>query len=167
MVGPARADERTVRPSLLDRLVDEEPHLSGDRQLSRAETERRFRSAVLRDVEWLLNTRRTMNPAGAHREEVRSSVYHYGLPDVTSLSADSTESRAYLLRRIEEVVQLFEPRLADVRAELVEADSEAAGQSRRQVRVRIEGTLLMDPDPERVVFDTLLETSSGAFRVEE
>jgi type VI secretion system protein ImpF len=164
-VTPAGSSERTVRASLLDRLIDLQPRAGADPTLSRAETERRFRQSVLRDVEWLLNTRRSMLTADRRFEEVRASVYHYGLPDVTSLSADSTEARGYLLRRIEEAIRLFEPRLVDVRVALVEGEAGSSG--RRHVRVRVEGTLLMDPDPERVVFDTLLETSSGTFTVEE
>jgi len=164
---PAGSSERTVRASLLDRLIDLEPRAGADVTLSRAETERRFRQSVLRDVEWLLNTRRSMLTADRRFEEVRASVYHYGLPDVTSLSADSTESRGYLLRRVEEAIRLFEPRLTDVRVALVEGEGETESSGRRHVRVRVEGTLLMDPDPERVVFDTLLETASGTFSVEE
>ncbi len=160
-----RSSEPTVRASVLDRLIDHDPRTTREPEPTRAESVARYRAAVLRDLEWLLNTRRTIRVAERTHPEVRASVYHYGVPDVTSLSADSTDSRQYLLRQVDEAIRLFEPRLTDVQVELGEDEDGAS--KRRAVRLRIEATLLMDPDPERIVFDTVLETSSGAFSVKE
>ncbi len=159
-----RAPERTVRPSILDRLIDERPRESTDVEVGRAESEARFRRSVLRDLEWLLNTRRTTRPASRSQTELRASVYQYGIPDVTSLSADSSEARGYLLSQVDEAIRLFEPRLTGVRVRLVQGGGGDGG--RRAVRLRVEATLLMDPNPERIVFDTVLETSSGSFVVQ-
>lgn len=153
--------ERTVRPSVLDRLIDDAPREPADSPDTLAETTRAFRAAVLRDVEWLLNTRRIAEPAPDAFPELQRSVYHFGLPDVTSLSADSDAARKRLLRQVEECISLFEPRLSGVRVTLTPADEGG----RRHVRFLVEGLLRMDPNPERVVFDTILETSSGKFRV--
>jgi type VI secretion system protein ImpF len=160
-----RTSDSTVRPSVLDRLIDLEPREGADMEVSRAESEARHRRAVLRDLEWLLNTRRTTLPADRSQTELRSSVHHYGIPDVTSLSADSKDAQGYLLSRVEESIRLFEPRLTDIRVDLAEGDDGEGGS--RAVRLRVEATLLMDPDPERIVFDTVLETVSGSFQVEE
>ena len=54
--------ERSVLPSLLDRLTDEQPATPADPPLRSAESARAFRDAEQRDVEWLLNTRRTIVP---------------------------------------------------------------------------------------------------------
>ena len=151
-----RGAERTVRPSVLDRLIDE-----ADPPSTPAETVRAFRAAVLRDVEWLLNTRRIAEPAPDACPELQRSVYHFGIPDITSLSADSDAVRKRLLRQVEECIALFEPRLSGTRVTL--APDESGG--RRRVRFVVEGLLRMDPDPERVVFDTVLETASGRFTV--
>jgi predicted component of type VI protein secretion system len=35
----------------------------------------------------------------------------------------------------------------------------------REVRFVVEGLLQMEPEPERVTFDTVLETGSGTFRL--
>ena len=77
--------ERTVRPTLLDRLTDTQPGLAGDPPVTREESERRYRVGVERDVEVLLNTRRTMVPAPAWCPELRHSVYDFGLLDTTGL----------------------------------------------------------------------------------
>ena len=96
-----RETEPTVQQSLLDRLTEEEP------PRSRSESVARYRESVRRDVEWLLNTRRIVHPAPEELHEVRHSLYHYGLPDVTSLPADSPESQLRLVRWIEEAIELF------------------------------------------------------------
>jgi type VI secretion system protein ImpF len=110
----------------------------------------------------LLNTRRIPVPAPDAFEEVGRSVYHYGLPDLTSISRDSHEARERLRHRVEDVIALFEPRLENVNITIVEMEGE---QHRRELRFHIEGTLLMDPTPEQVVFDTVLHFASGEYEV--
>ena len=153
--------ERTVQQSVLDRLIDQDPGVTADPPTTLAQSTRQFKAAVRRDLEWLLNTRRIATPAPDTFDEVPHSLYHYGLPDVTSLSADSPESRLWLLNRIEETIAMFEPRLTGVRVSL----SETRADGGRELRFLIEATLRMDPNPEQVVFDTVLELGSGAYQV--
>jgi type VI secretion system protein ImpF len=89
-------------------------------------------------------------------------VYYFGIPDITSLSRDSTDSRLVLLHDVENAIATFEPRLADVHIAVVEAEDE---HFRRELRFHIEATLRMDPTPEQVVFDTVLNFASGAYDV--
>jgi type VI secretion system protein ImpF len=151
---------RTAQQSVLDRLLeDDESAGSAGTPWSRSVT--RLKASLLRDLEWLLNTRRTIEPAGPGHPEVQRSAYHFGLPDLTSLGAGSHEVRRVLLRQVEEAIQLFEPRLSRVRVTSAE-DAPGGG---REVRFVVEGLLRMDPEPERVTFDTVLEPASGTFRV--
>ena len=48
--------ERAVQLGLLDRLLDFEPDTRSEAPITRAESLRRFRAAVKRDLEALLNT---------------------------------------------------------------------------------------------------------------
>jgi type VI secretion system protein ImpF len=158
-----REIERAVQPSLLDRLTDHEPrHVTSEARVGYAESARLFKAGLQRDLEWLLNTRRIPVAAPDELEEVCQSVYHYGLPDLTSLSRDSLEARERLRHRVEDVIALFEPRLKDVNITIVEMESETR---RRELRFHVEGTLLMDPTPEQVVFDTVLHFASGEYEV--
>jgi type VI secretion system protein ImpF len=68
-----------------------------------------------------------------------------------------------LLRRVEDAIALFEPRLANVRISIAELEGE---KRRRELRFHVEGTLLMDPSPEQVVFDTVLHFASGDYEVQ-
>jgi type VI secretion system protein ImpF len=153
--------ERTVRPSVLDRLIDDEPRIASDPSLTWAQSVERYKISVLRDLEWLLNTRRISEEAPRELEELQQSVYHFGLPDITSMSADASADRQRLAQRVKEVIRIHEPRLADVRVQIPE---EKSGPT-RLVRFVVEGTLRMEPNPEQVVFDTVLEIASGRFRV--
>ena len=157
----ARAEiERTVQQSVLDRLLDDDDGAFGS-TISWLESVERLKRAVRRDLESLLNTRRLAEPAPERYEEVRRSMYHYGVPDITSLSRDAPDTYTRLQRYVQEAIQLFEPRLANVRVALVQGE----GEERRELHFRIEALLRMDPTPEQVAFDTLIEIASGEVEV--
>jgi type VI secretion system protein ImpF len=156
-----RGLEPTVQQSVMDRLLDFEPRQSGDAPLSWSESVSRLRNSVRRDLEWLLNTRRISEPASDDFPEVQASVYHFGLPDITSLSRDSSDTPELLRRRIEACIRLFEPRLSNVQVVVRESDSNEG----QRMHFSIQALLEMEPNPERVLFDTVLETGSGAFSV--
>jgi type VI secretion system protein ImpF len=159
-----REIERTVQPSILDRLTDTEPRVSTDPRMSYPESLRLFKLSVQRDLEWLLNTRRTPRPAPDEFVELQNSLYNYGVPDITSLSSDSPDARMQLVHDVEQVLAMFEPRLANVHIEIVDAEGEAR---RRELRFVVEATLRLDPTPEQVMFDTVLYFSSGQIDVKD
>jgi type VI secretion system protein ImpF len=156
----SRGTEPTIRLSVLDRLLEGSPEAAEEPSTWAGSVEALKRSLV-RDLEWLLNTRRIAEPASDAYPEVRSSVYHYGLPDVSSRSADSADVQQALSRDIEECIRVFEPRLTDVRVGVRQSTEEGS----RLARFVVEGMLRMEPNPERVVFDTVLETPTGKFFV--
>ena len=153
--------ERTVQRSVLDRLIDTDPDSRVEPSISWAQSVRDLKRAVRRDMEWLLNTRRIVTPAPEGFVELQESLYHFGLPDITSASAESMDARNWLRRRIEEAITLFEPRLSGVRVDVASVGEPG----RREVRFVVEGFLEMEPTPEQVVFDTVLEVSSATFQV--
>ena len=73
----------------------------------------------------------------------------------------SSGDRAKLVRLILATINLFEPRLTSVRLVAVE-DADAA---KKDVRLRIEAMLRMDPVPEPISFDTVIELKSGNCRL--
>ena len=66
---------------------------------------RELKAAVRRDLEWLLNSRRTIEESPASLKEVGRSVYNYGLPDVSSLYLRSSKDQAFLLESIKAAVE--------------------------------------------------------------
>ena len=155
---PPSEGERAAQASVLDRLIDVEPAANVEGTTTLAESVRRAKAGLRRDIEWLLNTRRTAIRVPESYAELRRSVFWFGLPDLSSLSHDSPEDRVTLLRSIERAITLFEPRLADVRVSLVEDHTPA---HQRELRFVIEGTFLLDPTPERVAYDTVIDLTKG------
>jgi type VI secretion system protein ImpF len=157
----ARPDEFVVTPSLLDRLIDREPRQLDDSQTTRAQSVRHLKAALRRDLEWLLNTRRNPEPAPDSMAELSQSLYNYGLPDFASVSLNNNKDRDWLLVEVERCVALFEPRLRDVRVSFLESP----GLASRTLHFQIEGLLQMDPAPEQVSFDTMLQLTSGDYQI--
>jgi len=157
---PTAQREGPVTLSVIDRLIDVEPERKLEPPVSRAQSVRDLKAAVRRDLEWLLNSRKTIEDSPASLKEVGRSVYNYGLPDVTSLYLRSPKDQAFLLESIKAAVSFFEPRLLNVKVRM-----EPGTDDKRVIRFAIEGLLRMDPAPEQVLFDTMLEPMSGQYQV--
>lgn len=153
--------ERSVQQSVLDRLVDDDLRASGDAPLTWGESVRQLKISLRRDLEWLLNTRRTVVAVPDACEEVRSSLFEFGLPDISGRSRDQLDMRGRIAREVEETIALFEPRLTAVRVLLPDDD----GRDAHRFRLVVEAMLRLDPSPERIVFDTVLDTARGEFEV--
>jgi len=149
--------ETTITISALDRLIDLEPDNRMENPLSRAQSVRLLKSAVRRDLEWLLNSRRIAEPPDEGLKELNKSAYVYGLPDLSALTMASMADRNKLVRQVVGAINMFEPRLTNVRLVLVESPD--AG--KKDVRLRIDAMLRIDPVPEPVSFDTVIELKSG------
>jgi type VI secretion system protein ImpF len=149
------ATETLVTQSVLDRLtqVEEWP-------ATRNQSVRFFRDAVKRDLEWLLNTRKPPLPELHARPVARETVINYGLPDISSLGLSSPSDQRALRQALEACVRIFEPRLSDVRVSL-----ESSDKVDRRLRFHIEGKMNLDPAPEEITFDTVLELTSGEYKV--
>jgi type VI secretion system protein ImpF len=153
--------EQTITQSVLERLIDRDPASSVDAPVTRAQSVRHLKASLRRDLEWLLNSRRTPEAVGSEFHELEQSLYNFGLPDVTLLSRDSERDRIRLARVLQEALHLFEPRLRGIQVVPLEF---AAGAS-HVMRFQIEGLLEMDPAPEHISFDTTLQLSSGQYEV--
>jgi len=157
---PAPNPQGPVTLSVLDRIIDQEPKNRSEAMPTYAQTLRLLKASLRRDLEFLLNTRRTPEEAPDSASELQRSVYHYGLPDLTTLSARSVTDQNRLLKLIETVVANFEPRLANVKVSLTPVTG-----TNRVLRFLIEGMLRIDPAPEHIAFDTVLELTSGQYEV--
>jgi type VI secretion system protein ImpF len=160
----ARTDaDLTVTLSVIDRLIDTEPSNRFDPVMTRSQSVRMLKSSLRRDLEWLLNTRRNPDVRVENYPETAKSLHYYGLPDFTVMSFSNTKDRTRLLRMLEQVIKNFEPRLASVKVIPVETSDET--NTKRLLRFQIEGLLKMDPAPEHVSFDTVLQLTSGEYTV--
>jgi type VI secretion system protein ImpF len=158
---PRNLGETTVTLPVLDRLIDFEPDSQTENPPSRAQSERLLKRGVRRDLEWLLNTRRIAEMPDDGLKEVNRSGYVYGLADLSTLSMVTAADRSKLVRQILQTINLFEPRLANVRLTWLDTPDGL----KSEVRLRIEAMLRMDPAPEPISFDTVIELKSGHCRL--
>jgi type VI secretion system protein ImpF len=157
----ARTDSSVhVTLSVFDRLIDNEPTARTDPPQGRSQSLRQLKASLRRDLEWLLNTRRSVLEVKDSTLEIERSLFNYGLPDISSLGVHSVQDQKRLLWMIESTIANFEPRIADARVTM----EQVAGNS-RVMRFQIQGLLRIDPAPERVTFDTVLELASGEYEV--
>ena len=147
--------ETLVTQSVLDRLMTVE-----DWPATRSHSVRFFRDALKRDLEWLLNTRQPPMPQLASWPAAKATVINFGLPDITSLGLMSAADNRSLRLAIEACLRTFEPRLTDVHVTLESSDT-----TDRRLRFHIEGNMKLDPAPEEISFDTVLDLSSGEYKV--
>lgn len=129
--------------------------------LTRSQSIRMMKAAVQRDLEWLLNSRRIFQEPDENLKEVNRSLYMYGLPDFTTYAVASQADRAKLARQLVAALKIFEPRLLNSRIVPIESGESGI----QELRFRIEGLLAMDPSPEPVSFDTVVELRSSTCHV--
>jgi len=154
--------EIRLTPSILDRLLDFEPQMSKEPPRSQAQSLADLKKSVKRDLEWLLNTRHTPIEIPETLEELNESMAVYGLPDLTALSVKNPNEQNRLAKSIETALRVFEPRFINVKVSLEPIDS-----TDRQLRFHIEAHLDIEPVPEPVSFDTVLQVGSGEFAITE
>ena len=151
----ARGVETLITQSILERLSSAE-----DWPATRAQSLRLLRESMKRDMEWLLNTRRSLL-AGVHAyPAVNRSILQFGLIDTSSLSLSSSIDHKRLQLAVQQCIDEFEPRLQNTRVNIETDDLK-----RRQLRFHIEGQIRLDPAPEEITFDTVLDLTSGEYSV--
>ena len=150
-------------PSILDRLIDEEPEIKREPPKSRHQVMRDMKNSVRRDLEFLLNTRRRIIQPEDELTELALSVVNYGISDFTGSVLGSSDAREEFIRNLEMIIRKYEPRFVSVKLDLLE-NSEKMD---RTLRFRVEALLHAEPAPEPVIFDTQMEPSTGVFEVKD
>ena len=150
-------------PSLLDRLLDDEPGKLTEPRENRAATLARLRENVLRDLNWLFNaTQSSLDFEGDAM--MAGSVINYGMPPLAGRPAsqyDLTE----LARVLREVILRFEPRILP---HTLKVSAEASkGDAHNVLGFRIEGQLWSQPVPLEIYMRTEIDLESGLTQVRE
>lgn len=154
---------KNLRPSILDRLIDDEPHMQVEGEVTRHQRIRDLRNSVRRDLEALLNSRYRLLAPPEELEELQTSLVNYGLPDLATVNITDLDKKREFTRNLEKVLRTYEPRFKSVKVSY----QDNKDRTDRTLRFRIDATLYADPSPEVVVFDSVLEPASRMVNVEE
>lgn len=152
-----------IRPSILDRLLDNNPNSNVDGDQDQYQKTKDLRNSVRRDLENLLNTRLRVVEPGDEYKELAISLLNYGMPDLATINIADQEKRKQFIEQLETMLIEFEPRFKSVSIHY----QENADRLDRSLRFRIDAVLYADPSPEIVVFDSVLEPVSRTVNIEE
>lgn len=152
-----------IRPSILDRLIDDDPTSSQDQDKSRVQYLRDLRNSVKRDLENLMNTRFRMQTPPEQLTQLEKSLLNYGLPDLATVNIADIEKKRQFIKSLEATLITYEPRFKTVK--VVHIDNKDMGD--RTLRFRIDATLYADPAPEVIIFDSILDPVFRTVKVEE
>lgn len=157
-----------LQPSLLDRLIDDQPDQKVESREKRVMSMRTLRQAVLRDLNWLLNC-----PARRLDDEIHSyplvakSVLNFGLPDLTGLTVSGIRA-GRLETMVFDAIVNFEPRILKktLGVEIVGGKVES-GKPGNRVQFQITGDLCPLPMPEALFVRTEVDFETGRCQVKE
>jgi type VI secretion system protein ImpF len=177
----------SLKPSLLDRLTDEDPASKEESRSQRVLTPTRYLEGVLRDLRWLLNTRThlldtpvTARPVRAARSlkgpeepgnemvlgdfpEVSKSVLAYGVPDLSGVMTANL-IMGELSKTLEEAIRVFEPRVnpSTLRVRpLSDLGDRPEGAGLAIIGFEIKADVFMDPIPEHLHLKTIIDLETG------
>jgi type VI secretion system protein ImpF len=147
--------------SVLDRLLDADPDREREAPKSRRQALAELREAVRRDLESLLNTRHRPLAWPATLDALGDSLLNFGIPDFASANLATRSAQDEFRRSVEAAIRRFEPRFMQVSVQLIEPGDSLE----RSLRFRIEALMRLDPEPEPVVLDSLLDPATNSFAV--
>ena len=154
------SSDKALIPSVLDRLIDQDPGATKEAPKGQVQVLREMKQSLRRDLENLMNTRWRCLSWPPNMEELELSLVNYGLPDFSGANLGIAENREQFRRVIERVIAKFEPRLKNVKVQVLND-----GSADRVLKFKIDALLQADPAPEPVAFESALEPCSGAFKV--
>jgi type VI secretion system protein ImpF len=155
--------DQPVLPSLLDRLIDDDP----DRMLTISKTYGAIlsdiKSSIRRDLESLLNTRLYRPKLPEKFGELDVSIVNYGLPDFSVIQLGTHEGKEEFRIRVQTIIENFEPRFSRVVVELDQIGEDYE----RTLYLKISAVLMVDPDPIPLLFDSRVKTMDKSVRLRE
>ena len=120
------------------------------------------RISVLRDVENLLNTRRSIIDPPEDYHYLNQSMFVYGLEDFAAKNPKSPEVRNALLSSIVSTITRFEPRLKRVSVEFNDQEG-----NEHNLCFTVMATLYADPIHEPIYFDTWFSVNRGEYKIKD
>lgn len=138
---------RIITQSLIDRLIDDDPHGAADVQETEESAIARYKVSLRRDLEALLNTKRPWLPAMDRYPGLDRTMLGYGVPDLSTEDMSVPAVRERTRRAIAQVIREHEPRLSQIDIEMDD------GPTSKGMRLRISAVLSVVQSEEMVVYE--------------
>jgi len=163
-----------LQPSLIDRLIDNDPQQRKEALDARVLSRQQLRAAVLRDLSWLFNDTRMEPEVNSSRTEdialwkslefARRSVLNYGMPAFSGVTLSSMDTDE-IERAVVEAIRNFEPRIDPATLE-VEVRSDV-NDLQNTLQLVIRGQMWSQPVPLELLLSADVDVESGTTRVRE
>lgn len=155
-----------LRPSLLDRLTDHNPHQSRESRASRDFSADKLREAVARDLSWLMNTTQlSVTQELTDYPLVEQSVLNYGVPDLAGKNISGVDVFS-LQKHLKRSILYFEPRLLGDTLE-VRLVPQIKSKSHNCFTFEIKGDLWAGRIPEKLSLRTQVNLENGSVSMVE
>ncbi|NIP22698.1 MAG: type VI secretion system baseplate subunit TssE [Phycisphaerae bacterium] len=149
-----------LQPCLLDRLTDDEPDVSREGRDQHVVSLRKYRKAVLRDVEMLFNSRAyPLHDMIYDFGEVARSVLNYGILDLSGANI-SEENASELEAQMKQALRNYEPRISH-KALSIHVVSSKDAHDVRSLLFEISGELWAHPLPDHLFIKTEVDLETG------
>jgi type VI secretion system protein ImpF len=148
--------ETLITQTIIDRFILSQD----DWPKTRKDSMDKYKDALRRDLEWMLNTRKPVMPILEEFPEVARSVFNFGFPDLQNFDNSAGNDKDAVSTALEKCIRTFEPRIHQPRVFLTRSDTLA-----RSLRFHIEGQIRYEDTKEDIKFDTILELISGQYEV--
>ena len=156
--------QERLQPSLLDRLMDDEPDITQESRSQRVLSIKQLREGVIRDLVWLLNTGNLTETQNLSKyNQISNSVINFGTSRLTGFTKSNLNINQ-VETTIRQAIIDFEPRInADTIKVHVIVDKEKM--SVNAVQFEIEGELWAHPIPLQLYMKTEIDLESGDISV--
>lgn len=163
---PDPVPQQHLQPSLFDRLLDDEPDRLKEGDDKRTLTRAALRQAVLRDLDWLLNTTSLglAHDDGRHRHAARS-VINYGLPMLSGQFTSSIQ-RVSMEQALRQAIVQYEPRILPDSLEVELVMDGPAIDSHNGIGLVIRGLLWAQPVPLEFLLRSQIDLEEGRVEVQ-
>ena len=155
-----------LRPSLLDRLTDDNPDQSREPRAGRDFSADKLREVVARDLSWLMNTTQlSVTQELTDYPLVEQSVLNYGVPDLAGKNISAVDVFG-LQQNLKRSILHFEPRLIGDTLE-VRLVQQLKSKSHNCFTFEIKGELRAGPIPEKLSLRTQVNLENGSVSMVE
>lgn len=156
------SDSMQMVPTLLDRLLDDEPSHVTETLPGHRCSVANYKASVVQDLELLVNTRRELVASELDIwPSLQGTLLDFGLPDFLSRGVRSTEDRQMIQRQLERTIEHGDKRFSSVRVHLLNPDTHE-----RILQFRIEAILSLSEARQHVAFDAVLQVNTRQYKVQ-